>query len=332
MLVTQDAPATELNHAPVDRETMGRNDPPAAPDLATLGSLSTEQRNPATADIDAVDTVTMLETINDQDALVAGAVRAEIPSIAAAIDAIANRMRQGGRLVSIGAGTSGRLGVLDASECPPTFNTPPDLVVGLIAGGDRALRHPIEAVEDRPGEGAAALDAIGLTPDDSVIGIAASGRTPYVLGAIDRAKQIGALTIGLSTTTNSQLSKAVDIAITPVVGPEVITGSTRLKSGTAQKLVLNMISTGVMIRLGKTYGNLMVDVQPTNAKLRRRAVAIVRDAADIDEAQAESLLAQAGNDVKAAIVMGRLGIDPETARERLDAASGILRDALGERQ
>ncbi|MGC4190368.1 MAG: N-acetylmuramic acid 6-phosphate etherase [Thermomicrobiales bacterium] len=305
--------------------------PPTAPDLATLGALSTEQRNLATMDIDAVDTVTMLERINDQDALVAGAVRAEIPQIAAAIDAIASRMRQGGRLVSIGAGTSGRLGVLDASECPPTFNTPPDLVVGLIAGGDHALRHPIEAVEDRPDDGAAALDGIGLTPRDSVIGIAASGRTPFVLGAMARAKELGALTIGLSTTTHSQLGQAVDIAITPVVGPEVITGSTRLKSGTAQKLVLNMISTGVMIRLGKTYGNLMVDVQPTNAKLRRRAVTIVRDAAGIDEAAAEAILAESGNDVKAAIVMARLGVDRMAAQERLDSANGVLRVALGER-
>lgn len=310
---------------------MNTDAPPTAPDLATLGSLSTEQRNPATATIDAVDTVTMLEIINDQDALVAGAVRAEIPQIAAAIDAIAARMRDGGRLVTIGAGTSGRLGVLDASECPPTFNTPPELVVGLIAGGDRALRHPIEAVEDRPEEGAATLDGIGLTARDSVIGIAASGRTPYVLGAIARAKEIGALTIGLSTTTNSRLSQAVDIAIAPVVGPEVLTGSTRMKSGTAQKLVLNMISTGVMIRLGKTYGNLMVDVQPTNAKLRRRAVAIVRDAAGIEEAEAESFLARAGNDVKTAIVMARLGLDREAAADRLEAASGVLRLALGER-
>lgn len=310
---------------------MNTDSPPTAPDLATLGMLSTEQRNPATADIDAVDTMTMLEIINDQDAGVAGAVRAEIPQIAAAIDAIASRMRQGGRLVTIGAGTSGRLGVLDASECPPTFNTPPDLVVGLIAGGDRALRHPIESVEDRPEEGAAALDGIGLTAQDSVIGIAASGRTPFVLGAIARAREIGALTIGLSTTTNSRLSEAVEIAIAPVVGPEVLTGSTRMKSGTAQKLVLNMISTGVMIRLGKTYGNLMVDVQPTNAKLRKRAVAIVRDAAEIEEAEAESVLAQAGNDVKLAIVMARLGLDSDAASARLEAASGILRDALGER-
>lgn len=308
-----------------------KQDPsPTAPDLATLGRLSTEQRNPATAEIDVVDTVTMLEIINDQDALVAGAVRAEIPHIAGAIDAIVDRMQRGGRIVSIGAGTSGRLGVLDASECPPTFNTPPDRVIGLIAGGDRALRHPIESVEDRPEEGAAALDAIALTPADSVIGIAASGRTPFVLGAMARARELGALTIGLSTTTNSRLSQAVDIAITPVTGPEVITGSTRLKSGTAQKLVLNMISTGVMIRLGKTYGNLMVDVQPTNAKLRRRAVAIVGEAVGLDENAAERVLAESGGDVKTAIVMGRLGVDRDAARAQLDVARGVLRAALGE--
>jgi N-acetylmuramic acid 6-phosphate etherase len=304
--------------------------PPPAPDLAALGTLSTEQRNPATTQIDTVDTVTMLELINDQDALVAGAVRAEIPHIARGVDAIAERMRQGGRLVSIGAGTSGRLGVLDASECPPTFNTPPELVIGLIAGGDYALRHPIESVEDRPEDGAAALDDIGLVPLDSVIGIAASGRTPFVLGAMRRAREVGSLTIGLSTTTNSLLSRAVDIAITPVVGPEVITGSTRLKSGTAQKMVLNMISTGVMVRLGKTYGNLMVDVQPTNAKLRRRAVAIVRDAAAIDEDAAESILVAADNDVKTAIVMARLDVGRDDARARLQRAHGIVRVALGE--
>lgn len=305
--------------------------PPIAPDLATIGSLSTEQRNPATASIDAADTVTMLKLINDEDALVHAAVRTQIPQIAQAVDAIAARMRQGGRLISIGAGTSGRLGVLDASECPPTFNTPPDLVVGLIAGGDHALRHPIESVEDRPEEGAAALDGIALTAQDSVIGIAASGRTPFVLGAIARAQEIGALTIGLSNSAGSRLADAVEIAITPVVGPEVLTGSTRMKSGTAQKLVLNMISTGVMIRLGKTYGNLMVDVQPTNAKLRRRAVGIVRDAAGIDDAAAEEALAAANNDVKIAILMARLQLDRAEAAERLLAASGILRDALGER-
>lgn len=310
---------------------MNQDSPPIAPDLATLGRLSTEQRNPATASIDAVDTIAMLEIINDEDALVPAAVRTQIPQIARAIDAIAERMHQGGRLISIGAGTSGRLGVLDASECPPTFNTPPDLVVGLIAGGDHALRHPIESVEDRPEEGAAALDSIDLNSFDSVIGIAASGRTPFVLGAIARAQEVGALTIGLSNTAGSRLADAVEIAITPVVGPEVITGSTRLKSGTAQKLVLNMISTGVMIRLGKTYGNLMVDVQPTNAKLRRRAVGIVRDAAEIDETAAEQMLADAGNNVKVAITMARLQIGRAEAMERLHTASGVLRVALGER-
>jgi N-acetylmuramic acid 6-phosphate etherase len=309
---------------------MHEDSPPIAPDLATLGTLSTEQRNPATASIDAADTVTMLEIINNEDALVPAAVRSQISQIAQAIDAIAERMHQGGRLISIGAGTSGRLGVLDASECPPTFNTPPALVVGLIAGGDHALRHPVESVEDQPEEGATALDAINLTILDSVIGIAASGRTPFVLGAMARAQEIGALTIGLSNAAGSRLAAAVEIAITPVVGPEVITGSTRMKSGTAQKLVLNMISTGVMIRLGKTYGNLMVDVQPTNAKLRRRAVGIVRDAARIDEETAEQALADADNNVKTAIMMARLHIDRTEALDRLHAASGVLRVALGE--
>jgi len=268
--------------------------------------------------------------INDEDARVAAAVRAESPAIAAAIDATVDRIRSGGRLIYIGAGTSGRLGVLDASECPPTFNAPPGLVVGLIAGGDRALRHSIEGAEDQPELGAQDLQAVELGGADVVVGIAASGRTPYVLGAVAHAREVGAFTIGVACTGNSALSDVVDIMIAPLVGPEVITGSTRLKSGTAQKLVLNTLSTGVMVRLGKTYGNLMVDLHPSNSKLRRRAVGIVGAAAAVDEVQAEALLSAADGEVKTAIVAGRLDIDADEARRRLDRDGGVVRAALGE--
>ena len=301
-----------------------------APDLAHLSQLTTEQQNPASADIDMLDTEGMLRVINDEDARIAAAVRAEIPAIARAVDAIVSRIEQGGRLIYIGAGTSGRLGVLDASECPPTFNTPPDLVVGVIAGGDHALRHPVEAVEDQEESGATALNELHVSDRDAVVGIAASGRTPFVLGAVARARELGAVTIGISNTENSRLSAAVDIPITPVAGPEILSGSTRMKAGTAQKLVLNMLSTGAMIRLGKTYGNLMVDMQSTNAKLRRRAVGIVQRVTGIDEVSAAEALKAAGGDVKTAIVMNRLAVSRDAAQERLASAKGRLRIALGE--
>jgi len=295
-----------------------------------LAALTTEQQNPATTQIDTLSTVDMLTAINDEDAKIATAVHAEIPQIARAVDAIVQRIRDGGRLIYIGAGTSGRLGVLDASECPPTFNTPPELVVGLIAGGDHALRHPIEHVEDQPEAGAMALDDIQLTAKDAVVGIAASGRTPFVLGAIARAKEIGAITIGLSNTAGSRLSAAVDIPITPIAGPEVISGSTRMKAGTAQKLVLNMLSTGAMVRLGKTFGNLMVDVQPTNAKLRQRAVGIVQRATGLDEDAARQLLAESNGEVKTAIVAALADADPRIARARLAMTGGRVRRAVEE--
>jgi len=293
-----------------------------------LSRIATEQRNPNTATIDQVDTVTMLRSINAEDALVAGAVAERIPAIARAVDGIVERIRAGGRLIYIGAGTSGRLGVLDASECPPTFNTPPELVVGLIAGGDHALRHAVEHVEDQPGAGADALRQIGLTARDTVVGIAASGRTPFVLGAIDYANTVGALTIGICNTDGAKLSDAVTIPLPILTGPEVITGSTRLKAGTGQKLVLNMLTTGAMIRLGKTFGNLMVDLQPTNEKLRVRAVGIVRDAAGIPEAEAAAALERSGGNVKQAIVSALLGISPEEAGIRLEAAQGRVRQAI----
>ncbi len=295
-----------------------------------LTALATEQRNPATAELDLLETSEILRVINDQDQLVARAVALELPHIASAVDAIVDAIRAGGRLIYIGAGTSGRLGVLDASECPPTFNTDPDLVVGLIAGGDHALRHPVEHVEDRPEAGASALKDIAISSRDVVVGIAASGRTPFVLGAMAYATEAGAVTVGLCNSPDSRLSKVVDISIAPVVGPEVLTGSTRMKAGTAQKLVLNMLTTATMVKLGKTYGNLMVDVQSTNAKLRERAAGIVRDAAGVSEVQARSALAAADGDVKTAIVAAKLHLPVKDARAKVSAARGIVRAALEE--
>ena len=293
-----------------------------------LSRIATEQRNLRTLDIDRVDTAEMLRIINAEDARVPDAVAQNIPAITMAVDGIVERIRNGGRLIYIGAGTSGRLGVLDASECPPTFNTPPELVVGLIAGGDHALRHAVEHVEDQPEAGAAALRAINLSDKDTVVGIAASGRTPFVLGAIDYANQLGALTVGVCNTDGAALSEAVQIPIAVLSGPEVITGSTRLKAGTGQKLVLNMLTTGAMIRVGKTYGNLMVDLQPTNQKLRVRAVGIIRDAAGISEAEAITALERANGNVKTAIVSSILDITPDDAEALLSASQGRIRDAV----
>ena len=293
-----------------------------------LSQIATEQRNPHTADIDKVGTADMLRLINSEDARVADAVADNIPAITRAVDGIVERIRNGGRLIYIGAGTSGRLGVLDASECPPTFNTPPELVIGLIAGGDHALRHAVEHVEDQPEAGADALRAINVSGNDTVVGIAASGRTPFVLGAIAYANEIGALTVGICNTDRAKLSEAVQIPIPVLTGPEVVTGSTRLKAGTGQKLVLNMLSTGTMIRLGKTYGNLMVDLQPTNQKLRVRAVGIIRDAAGISDEAAALALEHSDGDVKAAIVSSLLGISPEDAKQRLQMSQGRIRDAV----
>lgn len=288
----------------------------------------TESRNPATAQIDALSTLEMVRLINAEDARVAGAVAAELPAVARAIDAIAGRMRGGGRLIYVGAGTSGRLGVLDASECPPTFNTPPGQVVGLIAGGTRALTHVAEGAEDDADAGARDVSAADVAGHDSVVGIAASGRTPYVVGALAEAKRRGALTVSLACAHPSPIAELADIAIAPLVGPEVIAGSTRLKSGTAQKLVLNMLSAGVMIRLGKTYGNLMVDVQATNAKLRARARRIVAEACGLAPDAAAALLAGCAGEVKTAIVASLAAIPPEEARRRLAAVGGVVRQAL----
>ena len=291
--------------------------------------LLTETRHPDTARIDQLSTREMLEVINAADRSIADAVHAELARIAQAVDGIAERLEKGGRLFYMGAGTSGRLGVLDASECPPTFNVDPGLVVGMIAGGDLALRHSIEGAEDDPRQGVEDLKAHDLRAGDTLVGIAASGRTPYVLGGMAYANQLGALTIGLSCVPGSQVECQARIAITPAVGPEVITGSTRMRAGTATKLVLNMLSTGAMIRTGLVYGNLMVNVQPTNEKLKDRATRIIAAATGVDEEQAAALLAEAGA-VRVAIAMQKLGITRDQAMERLTAAHGKLRAVLGE--
>src|SRR5215469_3705475 len=296
-------------------------------DKAALGSLLTETRNPASEHFDQLSTLDMLRVINDEDATVAASVRAELPNIARAVDAITERFNRGGRLFYIGAGTSGRLGVLDASECPPTFSVPPTLVQGLIAGGDSALRKSSEKSEDSPEQGAADLAAAGFTGQDALVGIAASGRTPYVLGAIQHANPLGALTIALTCLPNSQMAALTDIAITPLTGPEVLTGSTRLKAGTATKLVLNMLSTGVMIKTGAVYGNLMGNVQPTNDKLIDRAQRIIIAATGADPERAAALLKEAGS-VKVAIAMQKLSLDRAAAEAKLAAAQGKLAAAL----
>jgi N-acetylmuramic acid 6-phosphate etherase len=291
--------------------------------------LTTEAANPASVEIDGMPTLRMLQVINTADQEVAPAVERELPQIAAAVDAITERIAAGGCLFYLGAGTSGRLGVLDASECPPTFNTQPQLVQGLIAGGDRALRHSIEKAEDDPEQGKRDLQERDFTAADALVGIAASGRTPYVLGGLQYARELGALTIGLSCTPNSQIAQAAEIAITPVPGPEIIAGSTRMRAGTATKLVLNMISTGVMIRLGYVYRNLMVNVQPTNGKLTDRARRIIAAIAGVSYDRAAWLLAEAGS-VRVAVLMHKCQLSREQAEARLAAAKGRLRDALGE--
>jgi N-acetylmuramic acid 6-phosphate etherase len=298
------------------------------PPEVNLEALLTEQLNPVSAHIDALPTAGVLALINQEDQKVAGAVAAEIPQIAEAVDRIVDRVRAGGRLFYIGAGTSGRLGVLDAAECPPTFHVNPDLVQGIIAGGEAALARATEASEDDPEAGRRDLASRGFTAKDALAGIAASGRTPYVLGAVQAANQLGALTIGISCTPDSPLSRAVHIAITLLAGPEVIAGSTRMKAGTATKLVLNMISTAVMIRLGYVYGNLMVNVQPRNAKLEDRARRIIAVSAAVTYERAGELLVEAGGSVPVAIVMSRRLLDRNSAETRLAAAGGRLSEAL----
>ncbi|MGO4886015.1 MAG: N-acetylmuramic acid 6-phosphate etherase [Bryobacteraceae bacterium] len=293
-----------------------------------LDDLLTEQVNPASEGIDALATARILEIINAEDRKVADAVACVIPAIARAVDAIVAAIQAGGRLFYIGAGTSGRLGVLDAAECPPTFSAPPELVQGIMAGGEAALARATETSEDDPSLGARDLRERGFSACDVLVGIAASGRTPYVLGAVEEARRLGAVTVGISCTPDSELARAVAIAITPLTGPEIVAGSTRMKAGTATKLVLNMISTSVFIRLGYVYGNLMVNVQPKNSKLADRARRIVARATGVSYDAAGALLAASGNSIRTAIVMSKMGVDHESAERRLAAAGGRISEAL----
>jgi N-acetylmuramic acid 6-phosphate etherase len=290
--------------------------------------LTTEAVNPDSIDLDRLDTLDLVRLINAEDARVAAAVAGQAESIARAVDLIAARLANGGRLVYVGAGTSGRLGVLDASECPPTFNADPGQVVGLIAGGDAALRRAIEGAEDSREAGVDDVRAISLSADDVLVGITASGTAPYVIAALDTAKEVGAATIALTCNANAEAAAHADLAIAVVVGPEVLSGSTRLKAGTATKLVLNTLTTGAMVRLGKTYGNLMVDLQASNEKLLSRARRILQHVSDLDEAAAQQLLADCSGELKTAVLVARLGIDAGEARQRLAAAGGRLRIAL----
>ncbi|MFJ4369832.1 N-acetylmuramic acid 6-phosphate etherase [Streptomyces chartreusis] len=295
---------------------------------AELDTLTTEAFRPELAEIDQLPTLDIARLMNGEDASVPAAVAAWLPEIAAAIDAVAERMARGGRLVYAGAGTAGRLGVLDASECPPTFNTDPTEVVGLIAGGPEAMVTSIEGAEDSKELARTDLDALVLTPDDTVVGISASGRTPYAVGAVEHARRQGALTIGLSCNPGSALAAAAEHGIEVVVGPELLTGSTRLKAGTAQKLVLNMLSTITMIRLGKTYGNLMVDVRASNEKLRARSRRIVALATGATDPDIERALTEAGGEVKTAILILLADTDGPSATRLLTDSGGHLRAAL----
>ncbi|MFR0655600.1 N-acetylmuramic acid 6-phosphate etherase [Pantoea sp. SIMBA_079] len=293
-----------------------------------LNKMITESRNPASQNIDELSTEAMLRVINDEDKKVALAVEAIVPQIAQVTEAIAHAFSQGGRLIYCGAGTSGRLGILDASECPPTFGTPRDQVVGLIAGGHTAILQAVENAEDNAGRGAQDLADIGFGARDVLVGIAASGRTPYVLGALAYAREQGAFTAALTCNPDSAMAQAADVALTPVVGPEVVTGSSRMKAGTAQKLVLNMLSTGAMIRSGKVYGNLMVDVEATNQKLVQRQINIVKQATECDDATAQQALTACGGHCKTAIVMVLAGLTAEEARTLLEQNRGFIRAAL----
>jgi N-acetylmuramic acid 6-phosphate etherase len=299
--------------------------------VTDLDGLETERVDPRYAGIDRATVAELASLMNEADASVPAAVRAALPRIVPAIEAVAQRIRAGGRLLYVGAGTPGRLGVLDASECPPTFGTPPELVRGLIAGGEPAMFAAQEGVEDDTDAGRAVVAAEGVGPADSVVGITASGRTPYVLAAIAEARALGALTVGVSCNAGTALSAAAEHGIEVVVGPEVLAGSTRLKAGTAQKLVLNMFSTIAMVQLGKTYGNLMVDLGATNAKLRERAIRMVRTVTGASRERAEEALEASGMRVKLAILRLERGLDTAEASARLAAAGGRLRDVLEER-
>ena len=296
--------------------------------LQTLSTLITEQRNPNSMHVDSLSALDIVQLMNDEDKQVPLAIEKCLPQIAQAVECIVAAFQQGGRLVYIGAGTSGRLGVLDASECPPTFGVSPEMVKGIIAGGERALRHPIEGAEDSKAQAVVDLQTIQLSSKDVLVGIAASGRTPYVIGALEYAKSLGSVTVSIASNPNSAMANIVDIAIDTVVGPEVLTGSSRLKSGTAQKLVLNMLTTASMILMGKCYQNLMVDVQASNEKLKARAIRIVMQATDCDKALAEETLKQADQNAKLAIMMILSGLDRAQAEALLEKYHGKLQLAL----
>ena len=296
--------------------------------MALEDSLLTESRNPASDRLDSLSAAEIVALMNDEDHKTVAAVRAEAPAIARALEVIADRFRRGGRLIYVGAGTSGRLGVLDASECPPTFNSPPGMVVGLIAGGPTALTRAVEGAEDDRDRGRGELQALEVGERDVVVGIATSGRTPYVLGAVDGAKEAGAFTIGLACNRPSLLGGLVDLEIAPLVGPEVLAGSTRLKSGTATKLVLNTLTTGAMVLIGKTLGNRMIDLQPTNEKLRLRTRRILREVAGIDDDEASRLLERSSGNLKRALVAALAGVDPAEAAALLEREGGQVRRAV----
>ncbi|CAH7071108.1 N-acetylmuramic acid 6-phosphate etherase [Vibrio chagasii] len=300
--------------------------------ISALSHLVSEGRNPDTMDIDLLTSLEVVEKINQQDKQVPLAIEAELPQIAKAVDKIAQAFQNGGRLIYMGAGTSGRLGVLDASECPPTFGVSDKMVIGLIAGGPEAILKAKEGAEDSLTLGIDDLKAIQFSEKDVVVGIAASGRTPYVIGALNYANQIGAVTVALSCNPDSPIADTAQIAISPVVGPEALTGSTRLKSGTAQKLVLNMLTTASMIRIGKSYQNLMVDVKATNEKLVARAARIVIQATECDKVLAVSTLKTTDYDVKLAILMILTGLDLQAAKAQLDQQNGFLRKAVENNQ
>ena len=296
--------------------------------LQTLSTLITEQRNPNSMNVDSLSALEMVQLMNQEDKQVPLAIEKCLPQIAQAVECIVAAFQQGGRLVYIGAGTSGRLGVLDASECPPTFGVSPEMVKGIIAGGERALRHPIEGAEDSKAQAVVDLQTIQFSSKDVLVGIAASGRTPYVIGALEYAKSLGSVTVSIASNPNSAMANIVDIAIDTVVGAEVLTGSSRLKSGTAQKLVLNMLTTASMILMGKCYQNLMVDVQASNEKLKARAIRIVMQATDCDKALAEETLKQADQNAKLAIMMILSGLDRVQAEALLEKHQGKLQLAL----
>ena len=296
--------------------------------LQTLSTLITEQRNPNSMNVDSLSALKIVQLMNEEDKQVPLAIEKCLPQIAQAVECIVAAFQQGGRLVSIGAGTSGRLGVLDASECPPTFGVSPEMVKGIIAGGERALRHPIEGAEDSKAQAVVDLQTIQFSSKDVLVGIAASGRTPYVIGALEYAKSLGSVTVSIASNPNSAMANIVDIAIDTVVGPEVLTGSSRLKSGTAQKLVLNMLTTASMILMGKCYQNLMVDVQASNEKLKARDIRIVMQATDCDKSLAEETLKVADQNAKLAIMMILSGLDRAQAEALLEKHHGKLQLAL----